>query len=241
MAGGKRFPPRRAPMRAVLAAAALVAAGLPVPAGPATAAGEVVRVPVEDPLVDRNGDGFQDVIIEHRAVHRDLDFDGLFDYTVSLAFKEYTAEGHRRYLASGRDPAVFAELTLAGIEKLCATEQLAAQWTRENFARFGYYRDGYGRLAIFDASPGNDGRLAGKAARFGYALVATFNPDGTVRTVEGGGRVVSLAAFDYATNTSSGTMVRLPGIEGARDLAAVRETLEGLLAAGMAAGTAAGP
>ena len=187
---------------------------------------EPVRVAVTDAVLDRNGDSFQDVIVRDRVVYYDVDFDGHFDYSLSMAFKEYSSEGHRRYLESGFSPAVFAELTLAGLDALCANEQIASQWTKRNFASFGYYRDGYGRLSLFDASAENDGRLASPKSRARFEVVATFNPDGTVHTVERGGRTATLAEFDYQTNTSSGTKVFLPKIAGKEDLAVVRAALD---------------
>ena len=143
--------------------AAIVAALIASPA-PAAGADEPVRIAAADPVLDRNGDGFQDVIPAGRAVHHDIDFDGRFDYTLSLAFKEYSPEGHRQYLASGFAPDVFAELTRKGLANLCASERVAANWTAQHFREFLYYHDGYGRLQIFDGSPENDGRLAGNRA-----------------------------------------------------------------------------
>lgn len=192
---------------------------------------EPVRAAVTDAVLDRNGDGFQDVIVKDRILHYDVDFDGHFDFSLSMAFKQYSSEGHRRYLESGFAPAVFAELTLAGLDELCASEQIAHQWTKRNFASFGYYRDGYGRLSLFDTSAENDGRLASPKSRPRYDVVATFNPDGTVHTVERGGRTATLAEFDYQTNTSSGSKVFLPKIAGKEDLAAVRAALESALPA----------
>jgi hypothetical protein len=189
---------------------------------PAVRAVEIVRIRVVDPVVDRNGDGFQDVIVIGRAVHHDLDFDGVFDYSLSFAFKEYTPEGHRRYLASGFAPDVFAELTRAGLDNLCASERVAANWTAEHFREFGFYHDGYGRLQIFDGSPANDGRLAGKSPLPRNEYTVNFNPDGSVATVQRGDRTVALAQFDYEKNISTGTRLVLPRIEGPADLAGIR-------------------
>lgn len=217
---------RLARIRAVAVAAALLA----LPAR-APRADDVVRVRIDDPLVDRNGDGLQDVIVAGRAVHHDVDFDGVFDYTLALAFKEYTAEGHRRYLASGFAPGVFAELTRAGLNNLCASERVAADWTARHFGEFPYYHDGYGRLQLFDGSPGNDGRLAGAAPAPRYEYTVEFNPDGSVATVRRGDRTIALAAFDYDRNAASGTRLLLPRIAGPADLAAIRARLAGLFEA----------
>ena len=187
-----------------------------------------VRVPVADAALDRNGDGFQDVIVAERAVHRDLDFDGRYDYSLSLAFKEYTTEGHRRYLASGLARDVFAELTREGLDKLCASERVAANWTAEHFREFLYYGDGYGRLILFADAPENDGRLAAARSRPKFSHVVEFNPDGTIETVRRGDRAVTLATFDYDRNVSAGTILRLPRIATIDDLRAVRSTLDGL-------------
>jgi hypothetical protein len=208
-------------------ALALALALLPLPAFPGD---ETVRLAVADPVLDRNGDGFQDLLPVGRAVHHDVDFDGRFDYTLTFAFKEYTPEGHRRYIAAGYAPGVFEELTRAGLDALCASERVAANWTAEHFRDFSYYHDGYGRLQIFDDSPENDGRLAGPAARPGYAYSVAFNPDGTVASVQRGGRTLALATFDYETNTTTGTLLRLPAIRRPADLAAVREQLDRLFA-----------
>ena len=192
---------------------------------PVVQAAEIVRVRADDPVFDRNGDGFQDVIVVGRAVHHDLDFDGVFDYSLSFAFKEYTPEGHRRYLASGFAPDVFAELTRAGLDNLCASERVAANWTAEHFREFGFYHDGYGRLQIFDGSAVNDGRLAGKSPLPGVEYTTNFNPDGSVATVQRGDRTVALAQFDYEKNISTGTRLMLPRIVGPADLAGIRVQL----------------
>lgn len=191
-------------------------------------AAETVKIVVADPVLDRNGDGYQDVISAGRAVHHDIDFDGIYDYTLTFAFKEYTPEGHRQYLASGLASDVFAELTRAGLDKLCASERVEANWTAEHFREFPYYHHGYGRLQIFDGSPENDGRLAGKAARPRYAYTVSFNPDGSVASVRHGDRTVTLAAFDYEANASSGTRLTLPQIERPEDLARIRAELDKL-------------
>lgn len=184
-----------------------------------------VRVPIDDAVLDRNRDGFQDVIVAGRVVHHDVDFDGRFDYSLSLAFKEYTPEGHRQYLASGLAPDVFAGLTRKGLDNLCASERVAANWTAEHFREFLYYHDGYGRLQIFDGSPENDGRLVGDSQRPRCEYSVTFNPDGTVGSVQRGDRTIVLAAFDYERNTSSGTRLLLPRIGRPEDLARIRAEL----------------
>lgn len=217
--------------------AGLVAVLLSLPA-PVAGADEPVRIAIVDPVLDRNGDGFQDIIPAGRAVHHDIDFDGRFDYTLFFAFKEYTPDGHRHYLASGLAPAVFAELTRKGLGELCASERVAANWTAEHFQEFLYYHDGYGRLQIFDGSPENDGRLAGKAPRPRYAYAVAFNPDGSVAAVQRGERTVALATFDYETNTSSGARLFLPKISRHEDLTAIRAELEKLFETTPAAGPA---
>ena len=208
-------------------AAALLAALLAL-TPPAVQADGPVRIAIVDPVLDRNGDGFQDVLPVGRAVHHDIDFDGRFDFTLALAFKEYTPEGHLQYLASGLAPAVFADLTRKGLDNLCASERVAANWTAEHFREFLYYHDGYGRLQIFDDSPENDGRLAGKTPRPRYAYSVVFNPDGSVASVQRGERTVALATFDYETNRASGTRLALPRIGGPADLAGVRAELDKL-------------
>lgn len=210
-------------MRTCLVALLLcAAAGLAL--APATA-DEVVRVPAASPAFDRNGDGFADVLVDGRTVHHDADFDGRFDYSLTLAFKEYETEGHARYVAGGFDREVFTELTRAGLDRLCASERIAADWTAVHFRDFLYYRDGYGRLSLFDGSPGNDGRLAGKSPRWSYEYVVEFNPDGTVLSVRRGERTVELARFDFAANISAGTRLTLPPIAGPDDLAFIRAEL----------------
>ena len=207
--------------------AAIVAALIASPP-PAAGAEEPVRIAASDPVLDRNGDGFQDVIPAGRAVHHDIDFDGTFDYTLSLAFKEYSPEGHRQYLASGFAPEVFAELTRKGLDNLCASERVAADWTAQHFREFLYYHDGYGRLQIFDGSTENDGRLAGKSPRPRYTHTVVFNPDGSVATVQRGESTLALATFDYGTNTSSGRRLSLPRISRPEDLAGIRSELDKL-------------
>jgi len=205
-------------------AAALLAALLAL-TPPAVQADGPVRIAIVDPVLDRNGDGFQDVLPVGRAVHHDIDFDGKFDYTLSLAFKEYSPEGHRQYLASGLAPEVFAELTRKGLDNLCASERVAADWTAQHFREFLYYHDGYGTLRILDGSPENDGRLAGPAPRPRHEYAVVFNPDGTVASVQRGDRTIALASFDYEKNVSAGTRLLLPKIERPEDLAGIRAEL----------------
>ena len=112
----------------------------------------------------------------------------------------------------------------------CASERVAANWTAEHFGEFGYYHDGYGRLQIFDGSPENDGRLAGKTPRPSYAYSVAFNPDGTVASVQRGDRTVALATFDYETNTSAGARLTLPRISRPEDLTGIRSGLDRLFA-----------
>jgi hypothetical protein len=218
---------RNAGRRANALGAALALALLALPATAVRADGPV-RIPIADTVLDRNGDGFQDVLPAGRAVHHDIDFDGMFDYTLAFAFKEYTPEGHRQYLASGFAPAVFAELTRKGLDNLCASERVAANWTAEHFREFLYYHDGYGRLQIFDGSPENDGRLAGKTPRPRYAYSVAFNPDGSVATVQRGDRTIAPATFDYEANASAGTRLLLPRINRPEDLAVIRAELDKL-------------
>lgn len=213
---------------------ALAVTLLALPA-PAARADGPLRIAISDSVLDRNGDGFQDVLPVGRAVHHDIDFDGRFDYTLALAFKEYTPEGHRQYLASGFAPAAFAELTRKGLDNLCASERVAANWTAEHFREFPFYHDGYGRLQIFDNSPGNDGRLAGKTPRPRYAYTVAFNPDGSVATVQRGDRTITLATFDYTANTAAGTRLTLPKISRSEDLAGITSRLDTLFS------TASGP
>jgi len=208
-------------------AAALLAALLAL-TPPAVRAEGLVRIAIADPVLDRNGDGFQDVLAVGRAVHHDIDFDGRFDYTLTFAFKEYTPEGHRQYLASGFAPEVFAELTRKGLDNLCASERVAANWTAEHFRDFPYYHDGYGRLQVFDNSLENDGRLAGKTPRPRYEYAVAFNPDGSVASVQRGDRTVTLAAFDYAANTAAGTRLTLSKISRPEDLVGIKSVLDKL-------------
>jgi hypothetical protein len=210
--------------KTLILCAALAAAAL-VPAAPRARADEPVRVRTGDAVLDRNGDGFQDVVVAGRAVHHDIDFDGRFDFTLALAFKEYTGEGHRRYLGSGFAPEVYADLTRKGLDNLCASERVAANWTAEHFREFPYYHDGYGQLRIFDGSPENDGRLAGDSPRPRYEYTVVFNPDGSVASVQRGDRTISLAAFDYEKNVSSGIRLILPGIARPADLEGIRAEL----------------
>jgi hypothetical protein len=210
--------------RAAIGAAALC---LLLGAGSA-AAEEPVRVRVADAALDRNGDGFQDVIVSGRTVRRDLDFDGRYDLSLSLAFKEYTTEGHQRYLASGLARDVFVELTREGLDRLCASERVAADWTAAHFREFLYYGEGYGRLVLLADAPENDGRLASARPQPKFSHVVEFNPDGTVETVRRGDRAVALATFDYGRNVSAGTILRLPPIATIDDVRAVRATIDAL-------------
>ncbi len=208
---------------AAAVAAALIAS--------AAAAEAPLRIKVADPVLDRDGDGYQDVIVADRSVHFDLDADGRFDYSLALAFKKFVTQGHHRYLESGLSADVFAQLTRQGLDALCASERVDANWTAEHFREFLYYHDGYGRLQIFDASPENDGRLAGKTPQPRYEYTVVFNPDGTVATVQRGDRTIALASFDYEKNVSLGTRLLLPRIAGPANLAQIRAELGQLFVA----------
>jgi hypothetical protein len=220
-------------MRKRIAAAALCAAlaAMTVMApSPEAGAVEYRKNPVEDPVLDRNGDGFQDVIVNKRKVHYDIDFDGHFDYTLTLKFNEYTTKGHQRYLAGECDKEVFAELTLEGLDELCQDERQKAQWTADNFSTYYYYHDGYGFLSIFTDSPANDGRLADRKHKGEYDYRVTFNPDGSVRTARRGEERVAGTEFDHETNTNPGKKVMLPKIETVEDLQRIRSEIDHLFA-----------
>jgi hypothetical protein len=194
--------------------------------------GEVVRFTVDDPLLDRNGDGFQDVIVYKRKVHYDVDFDGRFDYTLTLKFQEYTTEGHRKYLGSSCDQEVFAELMEEGLDNLCQDERTKAAWMEKNFSAYSFYHDGYGLLSIFSDGPGNDGRIVDRKKKGTYDYIVIFNPDGGVKSVKRGSERVTAAEFDYGTNTSSGRKILLPKIEGPGDLDRIRAELDHLFPEG---------
>ena len=193
---------------------------------------EIVRNTVDDPVLDRNGDGFQDTIVEKRKVHYDVDFDGRFDYTLTLKFEEHTTEGHRKYLGSSCSKDVFAELMEEGLDRLCQDERREARWLEDNFSTFYFYRDGYGLLSILTDDPWNDGRLADRKHKGKYAYIVSFNPDGTVKTVRRGSDKVKLAAFDFETSTASGRKVLLPRIESIEDLDRMRAEIDHLFEGG---------
>ncbi len=199
---------------------------LPFPQG--LEAGEAVRNSTGDPVLDRNGDGVQDVIVYKRKAHYDVDFDGLFDYTLTLHFKEQTTDGHRKYIGSGCSGEVFAELMSEGLDRLCQEERENARWLEDNFSSFHFYHAGYGLLSIFTDDPLNDGRLADRKHKGAYGYIVAFNPDGSVKTVRRGSERVKLAAFDYESSTSSGEKMFLRKIESAGDLLRIREELDGL-------------
>ena len=142
----------------------LLAAAVPAPA----AAGEPERLATDKAHLDRNGDGYQDVIVSSRKVHYDADFDGLFDYTLIFSFAEYTSSGHEKYLASNCSGEVFEEITMEGLDELCASDREEQRWFESNFKDFPYYHDGYGFLYLFADSPDNDGRLAAPKAKGTY-------------------------------------------------------------------------
>jgi len=192
------------------------------------AAGETTRNSVDDPVLDRNGDGTQDVIVYKRKAHYDVDFDGLFDYTLTLRFEEHTTDGHRKYIGSGCSGEVFAELMSEGLDRLCQEERENASWLEDNFSSFHFYHDGYGLLSIFTDDQLNDGRLADRKHKGAYGYIVAFNPDGSVKTVRRGSDRVKLATFDYESSSSSGEKMFLRKIESAGDLQRVKEELDGL-------------
>jgi hypothetical protein len=194
----------------------------------ASAEGEIEKVATEDPVLDRNGDGFQDVIVNRKRVHYDVDFDGQFDYTLSLYLSEYKTDAHKRYIASGCDPKVFDEITVECLDELCATSREEARWYENNFSTFTYYDGWYTRLYVFADSPMNDGRLTSKKHKGEYEYWVTFNPDGTIKTVKKGDAKVSLAEFDAETKTSSGKKMTLPAIKTKEDMDRVRAEIASL-------------
>jgi hypothetical protein len=196
-------------------------------AGAAGAEGPV-RVPVADAALDCNGDGFQDVVADGRRVHRDPDLDGRYGLSPSFAFKGHSTDGHRRYLASGLARDALADLTREGLDRLCASERVAADWTARHFREFLYYGDGYGQLVLLAAAPENDGRLASAQPQPKYSRVVEFNPDGSVESVRRGAHTVHLATFAYERNVSTGTILRLPPIATIEDLRTVRATHDAL-------------
>jgi hypothetical protein len=115
-----------------------------------------------------------------------------------------------------------------GLDNLCASERVAANWTAAHFGEFLYYQDGCGRLQIFDGSPQNDGRLAGKSPRPRCEYTLAFNPDGTVATFQRGERTIALATFDSDRNVSSGTRLVLPRTIKPADPAGIRLELSRL-------------
>lgn len=193
----------------------------------ASAEGGPEKIAVDDPVLDRNGDGFQDVIIKRKAVHYDVDFDGHFDLTLTLHLSSKTT-WHKNYIASSGSPEVFEEIVMESLDELCATDREKAGWYENNFRDFTYYSSGYRRLSLFSASPLNDGRLASKKHKGEYEYWVTFNPDGTVYTVKHGDVRLTLAKFDEETKTSSGEKLTLPAIESREDLDQVRAKLAGL-------------
>ena len=201
-----------------------------VTACPAAAA-ENKRLPTDNAVLDRNGDGFQDVVVDDRKVHYDMDFDGRFDYTLVLSFAEYTSSGHEKYLASNCSGDVFAEITMEGLDELCAQDREEQRWFENNFETFAYYHDGYGFLYIFSDSPENDGRIAAPKAKGKYDYYVTFNPDGTVKSVRRGEDRAQVATFDFDSKSSSGEEVRLPKIEKPEDLEKIRGEINRLLEA----------
>ena len=191
----------------------------------AAAEGELKKVSVDDPVLDRNGDGFQDVIINRKSVHYDLDFDGRFDITLSLYLSEYNSKWHKSYIASNGSPEVFEEITMECLDELCASSRDEARWYEDNFREFTFYSGWYKRLYLFSESPLNDGRLAGKKHKGEYEYWITFNPDGTILTAKHGDKKVVLAKFDEETKTSSGEKMTLPKIESREDLDKVKSEL----------------
>ncbi len=188
---------------------------------------EYEKNPTDDPFLDRNGDGFQDVLLAKNRVHYDLDFDGKFDYTTSLKFTEYTSEGHREYIESGFDKAVYHNLTMAGLESLCANDREAAGWIEENFDKYYFYHDGYSFLAIFSDSEVNDIRIKSPKEKGEYDYRVIFNPDGSIRSIRKGTESVILSEYDYETGEHKGEKVYLPTkIETIDDLEAIKAQLD---------------
>ena len=209
-----------------IAGAVLFSLSLSLHASPSAAAG---GSGADEPVLDRNGDGREDTIFYKRKAHYDVDFDGIFDFTLSLEFKAHATKGHTKYVLSGYDRGVFAEIMADGLDSLCQEERDNARWTEDNFQTFLYYHDGYGLLSLFSQSDVNDRRLTNRKHRGEYDYIVAFNPDGSIKTARRGEKKVALAVFDYKTNSATGKKVFLPKIESAGDVEAIRKTLDELI------------
>lgn len=190
-----------------------------------SAEGNPEKVAVDDPVLDRNGDGFQDVIVMRKKVHYDVDFDGRFDITLLLPLSEYKTDWHKDYIASKRSPKVFEEITMECLDELCASSREEARWYENNFREFTYYSGWYKRLYLFSDSDLNDGRLTSKKHKGEYEYWVVFNPDGTVSSVKHGDNKMKMAKFDEANKTSSGEKMNLPAIENKENLDQVKMEL----------------
>ena len=198
---------------------------LPLFASPSAAAGGKGA----DTVLDRNGDGLEDAIFYKRKAHYDIDFDGIFDYTLTFEFKALATKGHMKYARSGYEKGIFAEIMADGLDSLCQEERDNARWTEDNFQTFLYYHDGYGLLSLFSQSDVNDRRLTNRKHRGEYDYIVAFNPDGSIKTARRGEKKVALAVFDYKTNSATGKKVFLPKIESAGDVEAIRKTIDKLV------------
>ena len=217
------------PVRIVLVLACIAVALCIVVPTSSMAEGELEKISTDDKVLDRNGDGTQDVIVNRKKVHYDVDFDGKFDYYMTLNLSEYKTGWHKDYIASGRDPKVFDQITMDCLDELCASSREEARWYENNFRDFTYYSGWYNRLYLYTDNPANDGRLTQKKHKGKYDFVVGFNPDGTISYVKNGDKKVSMAKFDEASKISSGEKMTLPKIESKEDLEKVRTQLAALL------------
>jgi len=193
------------------------------------AEGELEKISTDDKTLDRNGDGIQDVIVNRKKVHYDVDFDGKFDFYMTLNLSEYQTSWHKEYIASGCDPKVFDKITMECLDELCASSREEARWYENNFRDFTYHAGWYNRLYLYTDNPVNDGKLAQKKHKGEYDIVVLFNPDGTINYVKSGDKKVSMAKFDEESKISSGEKMTLPKIESKEDLDKVRTQLAALL------------
>lgn len=190
------------------------------------------KVEAEDPFFDANGDGYQDIIISKYRVHRDLDHDGKFDYTLKFKFTEIDADGHREFMESGYDRDLYQDLAQAGYDGLCFESQQKVQWFIDNYRNFSYYHDWYSYLGIFSESEVNDHRITQVKEKGEYDYEVYFNPDGTISTIFHDGETTTLSEWNEETKEAEGeqVMLSITSIEDMEDLNAVKAEIEGLLA-----------
>lgn len=205
----------------------------PTPAQTEPPIPEIEKIEIDDPFLDKNGDGFQDVILRKYDSRYDLNFDGKFDYIMGMKFRDFNTGAQREYIESGFDAAVYEKISIAGIDNLCQEGEIENAWYIENYPDYSFWQHGYNSLDILADTAENDIKIRNVKNTPVYEYRIKFNPDGSIATIKKGDQEIIIATWDEESNTLEGEAVTIPTeIETMDDLDGIVSKLEELLASG---------